>query len=301
MPTENTEPQSSTSDVLASSKLQAALVQVRPELAKISKGKLIALNIDITRAITLVLGALPKVRLLRDVFATELAQFDITLIDKLETYCWAAVQAETSYRITIQGPVGLKALVNEALKLRELLLSDVTTLIKRGRLNKESILGLRGVNGYTNIASDLLALGAVLRSRWETVASKSAVEEADLDRAEVLAERVITLVGLRKSDRRNRASFSLERRRAFTLLVQTYDHVRRAVSYVRWYSNDLEEIAPSVYSGRSKGKRKKVASAEAPSVSPPETSSVVASLAALEPHVATEKVAVGLPGADPFA
>ena len=265
------------------------------------KGELVALNIEVSKAAGLVLGAQPKIRALRDVFEADLMQFDITLIDKLETYCLVAFQADVLYRITTRGPEDLKALVAEALTLRAVLLSDVSALAYRGLLNKESISRLRGVNGYRNVASDLMALSALLRSRWEIVAPKSAVQEAEIERAEVLGERIIKGIGLRRSDRKSMTSFALERRQIFTLFVRAYEHVRRAVSYVRWYSNDLDEIAPSVYSGRSKRKRKAEPIIETASAIVPEASSVIASPVAIDLNGAKEKGPFGMPGADPFA
>jgi hypothetical protein len=85
------------------SRLRASLEQVRPELVKMTKGELIALNIEVSKAAGLVLGALPKIRALRDVFEADLVQFDITLVDKLETYCLAVFQADVLYRITTRG------------------------------------------------------------------------------------------------------------------------------------------------------------------------------------------------------
>ncbi|WP_200850180.1 hypothetical protein, partial [Klebsiella pneumoniae] len=44
------------------------------------------------------------------------------------------------------------------------------------------------------------------------------------------------------------------RRRAYSVFVQTYDEVRRAMTYVRWEEDDVDEIVPSLYAGRSRKK-----------------------------------------------
>lgn len=44
--------------------------------------------------------------------------------------------------------------------------------------------------------------------------------------------------------------------RAFTLLARTYDAARSAGMYLRWKFNDVDSIAPSLYAGRSNGRRK---------------------------------------------
>jgi hypothetical protein len=43
-----------------------------------------------------------------------------------------------------------------------------------------------------------------------------------------------------------------ERQRAFTLLVKTYDGVRRALTYLRWEMKDVEKFAPSLWTGRGR-------------------------------------------------
>ncbi|HEX4334524.1 MAG TPA: hypothetical protein VH062_01350 [Polyangiaceae bacterium] len=46
------------------------------------------------------------------------------------------------------------------------------------------------------------------------------------------------------------------RTRAFTLFVNAYDQVRRAVSYLRWDDDDAGTVAPSLYVRRGNGKKK---------------------------------------------
>ena len=46
------------------------------------------------------------------------------------------------------------------------------------------------------------------------------------------------------------------RNRALSLLVQVYGEVRRMMSYVRWWQQDIDAIAPSLWAGRrSRGPR----------------------------------------------
>lgn len=68
----------------------------------------------------------------------------------------------------------------------------------------------------------------------------------------------------------NRAELRLMRQRAFTLLVSSYDEARRAVSFLRWHEQDLESIAPSLWSGRGARPQPKPASSSA-DVEQPET------------------------------
>jgi len=38
--------------------------------------------------------------------------------------------------------------------------------------------------------------------------------------------------------------------------VNAYDHVRRIISFLRWNEDDVDQIAPSLYAGRTTGRRK---------------------------------------------
>ena len=68
------------------------------------------------------------------------------------------------------------------------------------------------------------------------------------------------------------------RARTFTLLYWAYDHVRKCVGFVRWHEGDADQIAPSLYAGRTRS------SSEVPAA----------------PVAPATPVRPGMPGADPF-
>ena len=45
------------------------------------------------------------------------------------------------------------------------------------------------------------------------------------------------------------------RQRAFSYLIRTYDEIRRAVLFVRWYEADGDTYAPSLYAKSRKSSR----------------------------------------------
>ncbi len=45
------------------------------------------------------------------------------------------------------------------------------------------------------------------------------------------------------------------RQRAYTVLSNAYDDVRRAISFLRWKEDDLEDIAPSLFGPRAARKK----------------------------------------------
>jgi hypothetical protein len=82
-----------------------------------------------------------------------------------------------------------------------------------------------------------------------------------------------------------------QRQRAYTLLLKTYDQVRRVVTFLRWESEDAEKFAPSLWAGRGgRGSKSDDASPEEPTPTP-----------AASPAAPSSTTAAGLPGSSPFA
>jgi hypothetical protein len=143
--------------------------------------------------------------------------------------------------------------MEEAMPLRERLLSDATALSKRGFLDGKRLGELKGGPGYLNIGSDLSVLAQMIRDRWSEVAGKCAVQVGELDAAEGLYQRINAALGDR-SQQANVANKATEDRvRAYTLVLEAYDEARRAIQYLRWHEGDAEKIAPSLYAGRRRG------------------------------------------------
>jgi len=77
---------------------------------------------------------------------------------------------------------------------------------------------------------------------------------AELDRAEELSERLLHAVAERENASSVLAVAIQKRLQVFTLLVNAYDQVRRAIWFLRWREEDIEEVAPSLYAGRRRSK-----------------------------------------------
>lgn len=284
-------------------RLREALERVRPEMAALDASKLKPINLDIQSATATVRGSLAEILLVRPQIVAQVPGFDISQLDKLETYALALLQANATHLVSTSPPEALASLAEEGAKLRTTLLSDATALANRRIINDASLDNLKGPVGYRNLSSDILSLATLLRGNWSVIASKSCVTEAELDRAEVVADQLNEAYGIHEQGPAALATYALERQQAYTLFVNAYDQVRRAISFLRWDNGDVESIAPSLYSGRTTTKKKagpevevkQEASAAPAIVSPPVANPVVAKLAA------TATPAVGLPGADPFA
>jgi hypothetical protein len=280
-----------------------------PELKAMDPDDLIHINLDIPTVVTTGLGALAEIRALRPDVLSHLPSFDIAKFDKLETAAYALSHAQTLYLTATQPPDDLHALSNEAAALRETLLTDARALAHRGRLEGEPLDELKGPLSYRTLAAHLQVLAELFQKHWPDLVGTTSVLPAELDRALGLARRILVAVGQREQGPALLEESVDMRHRAFTLFVQTYDHVRRAVSYLRWDQGDAEQIAPSLYAGRGTGKRKEPKPANDAPAGPspgkdapplPAASSDAKGVNPPSPGRVREPVPVGFPGSNPF-
>ncbi len=273
-------------------RFRAAYQQLIDEVRAVPPSELIAINIDIPTAVTTALGALPEIRALRGRMAAETPQFDIARFDKLESYTLAAGHAHTLFLAASAPAESIDELSSAALASRNLLLSDASALSTRGLIDGQRLKDLRGPSSLRNLAFDLFALAAILRDNWAKIDGKTALQLGELDKAETLADRLLTAVGLREQGPAILAASSENRQKAFTLFVTAYDQARRAVSFLRWNEGDVDDIAPSLYAGRGTGRRK-------PPTPPAPTPPAPGPIAPTATQ-AVNQAPAGLPGSDPF-
>jgi hypothetical protein len=227
-----------------------------PELQALPLDELLVINLDVPSAVATTLGSLPEIRALRPQIIEDLPKFDVGAFDKLEDYATALNYAHAQYLTATQPATDLDAVSAESTALRETLFVDATALAHRGFIDGNRLRELSGPNGYKNLATDLLMLASVLREGLPQIQGRSGVQVAELDRAEKLGQRLMRIVGLREQGAATVASATDLRLRAFTLLARAYDDARRATTYLRWKFGDVDRVAPSLYAGRSNGRKK---------------------------------------------
>jgi hypothetical protein len=156
----------------------------------------------------------------------------------------------------------------------------------------------------------LQILASLLKDNWTLIEGKCAVQMGELEHALKLAARILRVVGLREQAPVVAAAAAEMRLRAFTLFSCAYDDARRAVIFLRWHEGDADTIAPSLYAGRSNGKKKPAAnnSQNTPAAAPTTTAGAAtptppvvapASLTA-GTNDASKPAVVGAPGVGPF-
>jgi hypothetical protein len=280
-----------------------AYERAAPSAQALKAEDLITINIDVPTAVTTAVGALPQIMTFRDQ-AAALNGFDVSAFDQLETYTMATGVAHTLYMGASAGPEQLVQLNELAMQLRNTLYADAVALATRGLISGDRIGEFKANIGYKNLAFDLMALSGVIRQSWDKITGRTAITLNDLDQADLLYDQIVSAVGTREQAPVVAAESSTKRQRHFTLFVNAYDQVRRAISFLRWDDDDLESIAPSLYAGR--GARPKPASAEpapvpAPPVPAPTGASTTATPAAPNGAAPAPTPTTGLPGTSPFA
>ncbi len=246
-------PKTSVTDSLGSrEEAKAAFEQVLHELKAVRSNEVIAVNLDIPRAASIVLGAAPRIRVWEPDIEQTFRDFDLEPIRKLRTYALATVY---TYLVAQPAPrsVDISVYVEEAVALKQGLMVAAEALAFSGLLVPARVAEIRAGNGHLDLATDLVALAAMFDAHWESLLGKTTVSRAEVTRAAELGARLLAVLGERSHLTRPPTPESIDlRNRAFTLLVRAYDDARRALSFLRWHAHDLDRIAPSLYARRKK-------------------------------------------------
>jgi len=257
---ETNEPDVSTGEIF----FEEPYNQLLPRFKALAPSELIQVNADIPAAATRVLGVQRALLELKDRLARELPEFDQELPDKLNLYALAVVHAHSLYMMAISPADALQPMVDEGTKLHATLLADAGALVQRNLVDGQQLRDLNGTSGYKNLALDLHILAQFFRNGAAAIKGKCATQPAEIQRAEQISATIFEVIGLRERSAATVAAASDMRNRAFTVFVNVYDDVQRAVTYLRWREGDANHIAPSLYAVRSAAKKKPTPPAHVP-------------------------------------
>jgi hypothetical protein len=124
---------------------------------------------------------------------------------------------------------------------------------------------VRAGQGNLDTANDLVALAALFTAGWKQVENRSTVRSEDVERAAQLGPQILVALGERNQPVAadpGKISPAERRQRAFTLFANAYDQCRRAATFLRWNEGDVDDLAPSIYSGRTQRRTKPQADAD---------------------------------------
>lgn len=235
---------------------EQAFARVLPRIEAVADEQLVAINVDIPATVERLLACLPKLEGLRGDAALRLACFDAGRFSGLRELVLALSQAHILFLSrTVPVAEDLATLQEAAVALRNRLGDDAEYLVKRGVLDVRWLEKIKFLNGYRNVAYDLMALVRLFREDWKKLSSKSAVTEGDLSQAEAVARRVLQAVSTREQQAEEAARSALVRQRAYSLVFREYEAIRSAVFFLRWEQEDAESFAPSLFAGRRSPRR----------------------------------------------
>lgn len=236
-----------------------ALEQLRGELLAMDPARVLPVNVDVPAAAMTVLGALEGVRALQPALAALCGAERTQPIERLELVARAALAAHARWSMApTDDPVGVR--VRTLTKMRDVLLAELRALIAHGVVPAGVINELVGGQRFDSLCLDVLQLVSVFQQRGLRISRTTAIDAAYLGRAENLADEVLVALAERRLPQPSEAADL--RDRAFSLMVHTYDDVRRLISYLRWKEGDAAAIAPSLYAKRTRrGRRKKASDA----------------------------------------
>ena len=221
-----------------------AFEALKADYAKLPAATLIPINVDIPRAVAVVLGAEPRVRSLLPAMQAALKSPPTAVVESLRQTALGAWYAHL-IAMPAKSAGSAKELLERATPLRAKLLKAADALADAELVDAAAVARIREGSGNIDRANDLVALAALFSQSWDDIHDKTAIVRAQVDEAALLGPSLLVALAeepLPKSDNANDT-----RQRAFSLLVTAYDEVRRAVTFVRWAAGDADAFAPSLY------------------------------------------------------
>jgi hypothetical protein len=274
-------------------------LRMEPRIRAIPRERLVSPSVDPIYASSVALSAAPRYTQLRprmDKFAGEV---DLELIDCVSELAHALSYATGDYvRLTTSGE-SLQDLIEEGITLRALLF-DVKELCERQGLIKGMPLTQNPrLTGSVNVSRDLTAAKRFYEECDEELLKKLPVTPAQLDRAGYIATRLLEGAGSRTATPAEIEEAELVQLQTFICFMDGYEEVRSVVKLLRRKEGDAEQIAPSVFAGRSTGKRKGETEVTPETPVTPVPAPAPGGISPAAP-LATAEVPVGHMGGSPF-
>ena len=243
-----------------------ALAELHDRLRAMPAAEVERVTANIPRAVSIALGAAPRIAALRESVTQHLPLFDLAHIDELPTLAMAAWYAHLQFIASKDDPgvsAQFDATLARAVELRGTLLGDAEALARRGLVDTGRVAEIREGRGHLDTANDLVALSALFEEAWPRVEGRTAATSQEIEEA---AEHGTTLLVALARRGEPGAAISPSaadaadlRARAFTALRKSYHQCRRAVGYLRWDEDDVKAIAPSLFSPRRASRRREPA------------------------------------------
>lgn len=245
---------------------EAAFLKLRPKYVALPSAQVMTLNLDVTPAIATLTAASSRSLELRPALA-QLYEYNLAAVDELPDAILGLEYTHAEVMIRMHPSDDLEDLNREAIQTRDRFLHDQANLAKGGVIDPCLLGQFTGTTGYKAVVTDIRTSVAVYRAIGAAAEGKSCCSPEDIARAELVIRAMERRIGERNLGGKSAREWIDMRARAFTLAINDYAEVRRGVNYLRWYHEDADSYAPSLYKGRIKKRR---TSKTAPEKSEPE-------------------------------
>lgn len=243
--------------------LRSSYERAAQRIGQVTDDQLLHITVDVMSAATLVMGGMKSVRKHRPLLVRLLNEQELADVDALETYADALVYVQTRFHFATNPPEILPELVQRAISVRDVLVSNVVALSKHGLINGAVLEDLKGTKGHKNLAVDLAGMASVLREHWEGVSKGTFLTLAYIEAADVLAKELLMAIAQREEVMFSADALREERARAFTLVATVWEMVRDAMAWLRRTHRDEDGLVPSFYNARAATRRKRARASKA--------------------------------------
>ena len=198
----------------------------------------------------------------RERLAAELQRFPMASVEALPDLALGLIFAAHQVDRDPASTGAIPALLSEAFRLREAMLTAAEALALQQLLPSPRVERIRTGSGPIDLAQDLVDLAALYRERAPAIRGKHPVTSQQIQRAAELGTELLKLLKPRALKRKPDADAALaqqvaDRDRLFTLVVRRYDLVRRAGAWL--FGDDVNQRVP-----RLQGRRRRLPRSPSP-------------------------------------
>lgn len=225
-----------------------AFLSVKDELLALDPSRLATIRVNVSDATVLVRRQVPRIASLQTDFDRDLRGFPPDIGARLDTVSLAMDFAQLAFDTARSPGHELETLRTACIEHRRLLGAALEPLVAFGHLEPAQLATQRDGKSSIGIAQDVRAMVMLIEGDAAPLRSRLLVSDEQVEAARKDAARLMECVSDRKlHDARAEAAAEL-RARAWTLLSDTWDRVRSAVTYVRRGHGDADSFAPSFVS-----------------------------------------------------
>lgn len=228
---------------------------MKEEVAALPPHELLRVAFDAQTVVMTILGCRPNIEPYREAML-ELPRRAAQAFDDLPRYCGALLHTHSVHGITLDPEEPIAEWVAALKKHHEALRATAEILGRRNLLNGAPRPEVARRASHADLIHHTLALTFLLEKSWDQIEGKTPYTKDSLASIERDALRLMRAVGARKQRISVRVATADTRRRVYTLTVRAYEEVRRAISYIRWFEGDADEIAAPLKSHPMKDERR---------------------------------------------